>query len=399
MFWPAAAALLILALAFVVWPLLGGRGARARRAGRVAEMRALYRDRLAELEAEAEAGQLDAETRQQVVDELGATLLAELPDDERTVAEAGAGGAVRTVVWALALLLPVTALIVYQSVGEPAALELAGAARVLDLDPEADRSELEQWRARLARRVERVPEDGESWYLLGVTRLQLTDFAGAAAAFAEAHRHLGPDPNVALYWLQSRYLAAGGTLDEQSMRLAQSVLEARPNHPLVLEMFAIEAYRRGDYRQAVEHLNRALANPLPPAQRAVLEGGLAQARERLGTLVPTIDVNITAPANAPSRGVLFVIARPPGGGMPYAVVRRPAATLPTSVRLDDTVTMAGLELSAAESIEVVVRLSRDGTPTATPGDWEWRSQTLNPSTLDTPVTLTATLAPIESTGT
>src|SRR5690606_37285125 len=140
---------------------------------------------------------------------------------------------------------------------------------------------IEQWRARLARRVERVPEDGQSWYLLGIARLQLTDFAGAAAAFAEAHRYLGPEPGVVLYWLQSRYLAAGGTLDEQSRRLAENVLAASPNHPLVLEMLAIEAYRRGDYREAVEYLNRALSNPLSPTQRAVLEGGLAQARERL----------------------------------------------------------------------------------------------------------------------
>lgn len=399
MFWLAAAALSILALGFVVWPLARAHARRVRAADRQAEMRALYRDRLAELEAEAAAGQLDPETRQQVVDELGANLLAELPADEQPSPDAASRLRLRPAVWVLAVLLPVAALAVYLSAGEPAALELAGAARVLDLDPEADRSELEQWRARLARRVERAPTDGDSWYLLGVARLQLTDFPGAAAAFAEAHRHIGPNPNVALYWLQARYLASGGQLDEQSLRLAHSVLEARPNHPLVLEMFAIDAYRRGDFRSAVEQLNRALANPLPPSQRAVLEGGLAEARERLGTLTPTIDVNVSAPAAAPARGVLFVIARPPGGGMPYAVVRRPAATLPTSIRLDDTVTMAGVKLSSAEAIEVVVRLSRDGTPTATAGDWEWRSETLTPSTLDGPLTLTATLAPIEATGT
>ena len=78
MFWLAAAALVALALGFAVWPLIGGRGAGRSAADRAVAMRALYRDRRAELEAEAAAGRLDAETRSQVLDELGANLLEEL---------------------------------------------------------------------------------------------------------------------------------------------------------------------------------------------------------------------------------------------------------------------------------------------------------------------------------
>ena len=397
----AAGVLLALALVFVLWPLVGARSSVRSPANRRATMRALYRDRVAELEAESAAGQLDAETRSQVVEELGANLLEEYQVAESAAARASARGAPARpgrAVWLLLVLLPLGAIGVYLSAGEPDALELAGAGDVLRLDPETQRPAIEAWRARLDRRVERRPDDGQSWYLLGVSRLQLGEFAAAAAAFAQAHQHLGNDPHVALYWLQARYLAAGGELDDRSRALARQVLEARPNHPLVLEMFAIDAYRRGDFRAAVEQLNRALDNPLPEAQRAALLGGLNEARSRMGTLVPTIDVEVGLPAEAPRQGTLFVIARRPGGGMPIAVVRRPAESLPLSVRLDDTASMSGLKLSDAKEIQVVVRLSRSGNPVAGPGDWEWRSGVLQPGALSDPLHLKAELAPRNAAG-
>ena len=404
MFWLAAAALVALALGFAVWPLIRARQAGVSAADRSFTMRALYRDRVAELEAEAAAGRLDAETRGEVVEELGANLLDELGAEASgpsTAAGSRAAGA-RGALWLLLLVLPVGGVAVYFTAGEPAAPELAGATEVLSLDPETDRSALEAWSARLARRVTQRPDDGQSWYLLGVSRLQLGAFDGASDAFAEAHRHLGSDPNISLYWLQARYLASGGELDDHSLALARQVLEARPGHPLVLEMFAIDAYRRGDYRAAVEQLNRALDNPLSAAQRAALASGLVEARSRMGTLDPTIDVEVGAPAEAPRQATLFVIARPPGGGMPYAVVRRPASALPLSVRLDDTVSMAGQKLSDAGQVEVVVRLSRSGNPVPAPGDWEWRSEVLDlegsGGTAGGPVTLKASLAPRDTSG-
>lgn len=398
MFWIAACALLALALAFVAWPLARGRGQIAPRFNRPAVMRALYRDRVAELDAEVAAGQVEEETRAEVVDELGAILLEEYQTDESTADAAPprrAGAGPGMALWAVLVLLPLGGLGVYLSSGEPDASTVAGATEVLTLDPRTDTARLESWRDRLARRVQRRPHDGQSWYLLGVSRLQLGEFAAAADAFASANDALGDDPSVNLYWLQARYLAAGGRLDDRSRALAAQLLEARPNHPLVLEMFAIDAYRQGDYRAAVEHLNAALNSPMPAARQMALLAGLERARAELGTLTPAIDVSVSAPAQAPREGTVFVIARPPEGGMPYAVVRRSAALLPLSVRLDDTTTMGGRKLSGAGAIQVVVRLSRSGAPSATPGDWEWRSGVLDLDAGDQPVALDAELAPWE----
>lgn len=395
MLWTIGALLAALALAFTVWPLLRPHGPRGDVPDRGRLMRVLYRDRLAELDREAAAGQLDPQIRSEVVDELGANLLDEYREAEWTAADpAGAGRPGRRAAWIVAALVPVLALGVYLTAGEPDAVSIAGASQVLELDPQDQRAEIEQWRDALEKRVSNRPDDAQSWYLLGVSRLQLGEFATAAEAFASAHELTGADPNIDLYWLQARYLAADGQMDERSRAIAQRVLERRPNHPLVLEMFAIDAYRGERYREAVEHLNRALNNPLSAHQFAALLGGLEQARSRMGNLAPSVDVRVTAPPQAPREGTLFVIARPPGGGMPYAVIRRPAGMLPLEVRLDDTTAMnPQLELSAAGQFQVVVRLSRSGRPTPGPGDWEWQSEVLEVDALSEPATLEATLAP------
>jgi cytochrome c-type biogenesis protein CcmH len=91
---------------------------------------------------------------------------------------------------------------------------------------------------------------------------------------------------------------------------------------------------------------------------------------------------------------LFVIARPIGGGMPYAVVRRPAVGMPLTIRLDDAVSMnPAAPLSSAAEVEIVVRLSRSGTAMAHPGDWAWQSPAIRLADLGEPFMVRAALAP------
>ncbi len=404
-FWLLVCALALGAAIFAAWPLLRQKisgVATDPLADADAMVRALYEDRLSELGSEAQAGHLDDATRVEVEAELGANLLADYQreDGSATAASESLNGRPALLTgWLVAALLPLAGLAVYFSVGEPTASDIAGASVVLQLDPVAERPQLEDWRDRLARRVAREPEDTRSWYLLGIARLQLAEYPAAAEALSRAQALDGPvrgdpDPNIDLYWLQARYLAAGGELDGQSGAIAQRLLSGQPNHPVVLEILAIDAYRKEDFRTAVTYLNRALMNDLGDARSLALLSGLAQARGQLGDLVPSVEVDITAADSVPPGSTLFVIARPPGGGIPYAVVRRPAALLPVSVTLDDTVSMnPAVQLSQAGPVEVVVRLSRSGAAAVGADDWEWRSETLDLAEQQAPLKLSARLEP------
>lgn len=391
MFWVYAAALLCVAGVFIAWPLLRGPQ-RLSRISREATVKALYRDRLGEIANELHGGTIATEDREQLEAELGSSLLADYAADSQasaaTDARLGSG-----LVVAMVLVVVASVLLIYDGLGDPTAETLLGAEALLRLDPEADKAQLLVWQEKLRERVAARPADSQSWYLLGHSELQLAEYQRASEAFAMAHAQFGADPNIDLYWLQSRYLAAGGEVDGVTRSIAERILQRDPNHPLVLEMYAIQTFRAGDYRAAVGHLNRALSRAINPSQRAGLRDGLQAARERLGNLTPSLDVAIAVQGEVPHGATLFVIARPMGGGMPFAVVRRPAVDFPQSIRLDDAVSMNPAQtLSQAGEVEVVVRLSLNGTPMAQPGDWEWRSQSIELATIKEPLQLEAALA-------
>ncbi len=387
-FWTVLTGLTLLAIGFAVLPFLRP-GARTRAVHRGATLRALYRQRVAELNEESAAGIVNPASLEEMEQELGGVLLKEFqPDVELQTGE-------RSRVWiAVGLVIPVLAALIYQQVGEPDAHVLRRGAEIIHLDPANDTLALDRWRHTLVERVSNKPDDAESWYLLGHIYLKTSSFQRAAEAFAMAHSVFGNDLSIDLYWLQARYLAANGVLDNASRELAEGILSRQANQPVVLEMLAIDAYRAGAYQRAVGLLNRALSIPQGALQQAALQAGLKQARSLLGDLKPSIDVRLSATETPPPNTTLFVIARPVGGGMPFAVVRRPAHPLPDSIRLDDAVSMnPAAPLSTAQVIEVVARISLAGTPMAHPGDWEWRSEPLVLSEVDPTITLAANLKP------
>ena len=386
MFWLWAALLGLAAAGFAAAPFfLGGRTG----VDRAATLRALYRQRLEELDHEARSGLLEAGQRPAMEAELGRALLSEF-GGESPLAKTSSSWA-----WLVAgLVAPIAGIALYLSIGEPDAAMLEDASTVLGLDPAEDRIELDRWRALLGHRVRQRADDAGSWFLLGRIYMTDQDYAAAESAFERAHALTGEDPGVDLYWLQARYLAAGGRLDEGGAAIAERILARSPNEPMVLELLGLEAFRRADYREAVALFNRALSNPMDALPRRVLMTGFAEARARLGDLLPAIDVSVTAESPPPEGATLFVIARPPGGGMPYAVLRRPASQLPDTFRLDDAVSMnPAVSLSMAQDIEVVVRVSRTGAATAHPGDWQWRSKPLAVVDTEAPIALQAEVKP------
>ncbi len=357
-------------------------------------VRRLYEDRLEELRGELAGGVGQPEDQEVLEAELGAALLADYEGGE-AAPEPGKSGSWLGLAGAAAALLVLFTVGVYQAVGDPAANGVAGAEALLALDPASDSEGLDEWRERLQQRVDARPDDARSWFLLGHANLRLARFTAAAEAFATAHGLHGDDPSIDLFWLQARYLAARGQLDSTSKTIAERVLANDPNQPLVLEMLAVAAFQEAAYGEAVTLLNRALSGELAATQRANLQAGFEEARARLGDLPGSIDVAVAAGEAPPRNMTLFVIARPVGGGMPYAVVRRPSHQVPGTIRLDDAVSMnPALPLSSASEVEVVVRLSQAGTAMAHPGDWEWVSEPVAVAEVAAaPLQLEATLAP------
>ena len=392
MFWLLALPLLLLGGAFVAAPFL--RGAPKAATQRSALVRALYRQRLAELDDETRTGLLEAGEREEMEAELGQALLQDWTD--AAAGQTENARPVRGWAWLITgLSVPLAATALYLGLGEPDAALLAEAPRAMGLDPGKDRIELDGWRALLGKRVQVRPDEAGSWFLLGHIYMTDQDYAAAAAAFAKVHDLLGDEAGIDVSWLQARYLAADGRLDAEGAALAERILARTPNQSTALEILALDAYGRADFPAAAALFNRALANPMDALRRRVLQGAFDRARAQLDD-APAIEVAVSTTAPPPAAATLFVLARPPGGGMPYAVVRRPATVLPTTIRLDAAVSMnPARPLSMADSVEVLARISLVGTATVHPGDWQWRSPALALDEASMPLALAAEIRPPE----
>jgi len=373
MIWIVGGALCVLSIAFVLWSVVSRRGKSFSPIRHGEVNRAVYRSRLDE--AAREIG--DVDLLREINADLGAVLLSEQPILDAATDADTANPVSGLALWVTAVSVPALAISLYLLVSDPYLSELEGAEIILTTGAD-EVAELQSWRSRLTARVAQVPSDDRSWYLLGHAHLKLAEFGDASRAFGAAHDLARDDLNVMLYLVQARYLESRGMLDEVSRSLTDKLLEMHPNFPVVLEMLALDAYRRGAYDRSVQYLHRAMTSTGDVGQQAVFATAISQVRGQMVEPGPGIMVNVSTRAEVPPTALIFVIARPLGGGMPYAVVKRAAQAVPFAVRLDDLVSMSETHLlSSAQNAEVLVRLSLSGAPQADSGDWQWRSQPLN----------------------
>ena len=298
---------------------------------------------------------------------------AERPD----VAPRDVGGArpPMRVVALIAVVMAAVAVGLYAIWGEPHATELALAGQVVASDG-ADVDALTRAEKALTGRVARDPEDATTWFFLGHSRMRLADYAAAASAFAKFRDLAGPNEEVDAAWAQASYLAEGG-MNAATREVVERVLATRPDHPAMLEMMAMDAMRSGAFAEASGYLARAIGQPLPESRVALLTQLMGVVQSQLDPGRPFIEVSVEA-GDEPRRPWLIVFARPVGGGMPLAVVRRKAEASQTVI-LDDTVGMgAAPRLSTGGSVEVVARLSESGNAVAAENDLEVSTQPVDP---------------------
>lgn len=379
--WSAMALLTLVAVAVVFVPLLraGHQARRERAEDRQHQNIDIYRERLAELESEREAGTLDAANFEVLKLELERNLLIDAEGAQPAPMKAQRpSGAQLTTVVLLALLIPVIAFGVYDRIGRADDLERALNAPQI--------STLEQAIAELERELQANPDNAEGWYLLATTYVNQGRFDEGLEAFRRVAQLLPEDvPNYAVVQgqiAQAMYFKAGGMTPAVRQQIDRT-LALDPNDMAALGLLGIDAYERAAYREAIDYWNQALENASGQAAQS-LQAGIAQAREQLAAAGEALPDQPMAAATSirvrvrladelkdrvePSQS-LFVYARPVGGGMPLAAVRKTVAELPLELVLDDSMAMMpGAELSSVERVEIGARISADGNVEAGPGD-------------------------------
>jgi len=380
--------LILLALFFVLLPILrgGSAGSRlARRRRALEELRedldpADYRKRLTKLEQEkADAG--------------------------------GSATSLRSLAGLLVVSVPLLTFFLYTQVGRPDGIDPAP----------GQNAELRQILGDLTSRVRNEPEDIDAWNRLGMIWKQLQQYPASEGAFRRV-MYIEPENEFARVELAETLLYASNRaqLPEASRELLDSVLADNPDNQKALWLAGLGAFHDGNDQRALRLWTR-LRDSLPegnvrqrvsdqiaqitevPAPDPAVEpapvpmtnphAGMAPAGTGMraasqaddsttaeeGQQGARIEVAVSVDPSLTSRlsgaETVFIFARAVNGPpAPLAVKRLSASDLPATVILSDGDSMAeGLSLSVFPQVRISARISRSGNAIASTGDLQGQS--------------------------
>ena len=327
-----------------------------------------YRTRVAEIDQEIAAGNLDTEASQSLKLELQQRLLQDAEQQPDAIAHRSSPRAAIVI----AILLPLFAGVWYYVSGSWRAQEALaqGAAP----DPQA--AQIEAMVQRLAQRLQQNPDDAEGWAMLGRSYFVLKRYPESAQAYDRANQlKQSSDPDLLVAEGAAIALAADGDLSGKPRELFDIALKLNPDHMRALWFAGQAAAQGGDATVAKEHWQRLLKQELPEDLRATVEQQLQQLGvESAAAPGPTLHVKVDlAPALAAKRKpdqVLYVFAKAAQGPpMPLAVQKLKPTSWPIEITLDDSMAMApALKLSQFDRWVITARLGAEGSPMAQSGD-------------------------------
>lgn len=384
--------LVLLALFFVLLPILRGGSAGSRLARRRRALEELRED-------------LDPDDYRQRREKL-----------EQEQAEAGgAATSTRGLAGLLVVSVPLLTLFLYTQVGRPDGI-----------DPEpGQNAELRQILGELTSRVRNEPEDIDAWNRLGMIWKQLQQYPASEGAFRRVI-YIEPADEFARVELAETLLYASNRaeLPQESRELLDSVLADNRDNQKALWLAGLGAFHEGDSRRALALWTR-LRDLLPPGNvRDQVSEQIAQVSTGTSTPAEPAAQPASTPTANPHAGIpgmstadtgmqdtsraadppdtenqqaasiqvdvamdpslvgritgsetVFIFARAVNGPpAPLAVKRLSASDLPATVTLSDGDSMAqGLSLSTFPQVQISARISRSGNAIASAGDLQGQS--------------------------
>lgn len=397
-FWLTASVLILLAISFIVAPLIFHRSGRRAALNMRNQNLLAYRSRLEELDRELEIGLLDKESHQQLRDEMAGSLLEDVPDADRGVLESPAmmkGGKSAFIIVLVSLLaIPAATVFLYDRWGAMGELEQFLTMQEMAASEGDRRGQMQGLAEQLQEKLEDSPDNSEGWAMLGRTYMTLEQYPEAARAFERLAESLGDDEErrKATAWglsAQALFYQNEGAMAGDVTRAIDQARAINPDEVNALGLLGISAFSQQNYEKALEYWERIVEVAPDHPQIAAIRQGIDQAYERLGREAPASSES-EAEAQQASPGVvvrveidpefaenvsddtpLFVFARSVDatGGAPLAVTRMTAGDLPAVIRLDDRNAMSPeARISDAESVRVQARLSRSGNASPQAGD-------------------------------
>lgn len=390
MMWLGFAVATLGAIAFVLVGLRR-RGAEAAGATETAFNRTLYREKLAEVNAQHASGEIDDGQREALVVEFQRQFLV---DNADLTEGAPLGERGRWALPLLALLIPLLAAVIYLNLGAADELALRDLfeRRITLLTSAAPETELNPLDAEILTSLHHLAKTRSDRPVYPVLLARLYqdrgDFAAAAEYYRAAIALLPDDGGLMGEYAQALFFAAGNRMDQNVEAAAQAAHSLDPDDQTALGLLGIAAYQDARYPDAIRFWQQAVRNlSASSPSRSALVAGISSAQAKLAAateqgqgddstaaqgLSLVVEVSLGDDFDVPPEATVFVYARAwQGSPMPLAIKRLTRSDLPARITLDESLAMSPeLTLASAGEVEVVARVSFSGAAVAAPGDLE-----------------------------
>ena len=418
LFWGLAATLALVAVAFIVPPLLG----RSAPAGSTRERinAAIYRERLAELEHEF----ANPSRSREDFDAAKADIFRNLADETRVPdASRGVAGSAAHPISAvvLAAALPLAALIGYLALGKPEVF--LGTQEIFAPGTRAGPGQaqpgaatnpslpsIQNVVANLEQRLTTEPSNVKGWILLSRSYDETEQPKSARSALDRGLLANPGNPDLLVAQAEMIGRLRGNQLTGEPLALLYDGLRSAPEHRKGLWLAGIGELQSAHPAKALALWDRLrTSGPMEDEDAQLLERFVAEAQNQLsaaggeahrssapprrsatrasGSPAPaagspegtaasgarisvTVTLSATFASTASPQDTVFVFARAAEGPrMPLAIERRTVSELPITLHLDDSMAMMpALKLSSFADIVVGARVSKSGNALPAPGD-------------------------------
>jgi cytochrome c-type biogenesis protein CcmH len=273
LFWVIGALLIVIALAFILPPLLQ----RSENAESVSDEErkqaniAVYRDQLSELEADLRNGIVAEEQYAQDRDEIERRLLEDTAttQSKKTVAPFNA----QTTAYLLGFGLPLIAIVFYLKVGEPNLIANpapVGAPPSAEsaAPPERSQEQIEANVAKLAQRLQSNPNDPQGWTMLARSYSSMEKYSDAASAYAKATELNPKDADLLAEYAFATAMSEGRSLAGKPTEIINRALKINPENLKALQLAGSAAFEAKDYKKAIDYWQRVLKKVPPGSEIA-----------------------------------------------------------------------------------------------------------------------------------
>lgn len=398
LFWISTIILSLAAVVLIVLPFVNKK-ANNDEALRDELNKAFYKDRLDELEVEAEEGLVD--NQQELIADLKQSLLDDIPAEKANK---------KTQISTAVVVVPSVLMVIALSYGmyfqfgamdkvqhwQRVSANLPALSKKL-MSAEGSAltdDELEDLTLALRTRLHYQPKDSTGWLLLGRIALANRDAQTAIDAMERAYKLEPNNEDVQLGFAQALMLSPDEAEQNQARLLLSRLVQKDYVDLRVFSLLAFDAFERQDYPSAVKYwsIMQQMIGP-QDSRYEMLSRSIESAQKKMGNLMGVaegksvaVTLNLGEQVNADPNSVLIVsVHRADGSPMPVAAARYPLGAFPRTVVLDDgNSMMEGIKLSSLESLMVRARLDTDGNVATREGDWYGESEVVE---LGSPVTL------------